>query len=76
MANVLQPVVVDLGKAKPKKVKALMLGEGDLVEDVQSALEQIRAGLGAAAEGKRLLPIILVHKRKRSRRYLRLPLPF
>lgn len=76
MARVTHPLVVDLGKARPKKVKALMLGQGDLVDEVQEALAQVREGLGAEAEGKRLLPIVLVYKRKRTRRYLKLPLPF
>ncbi len=76
MAELLHPLVVDLGKAKREQVKALMLGRGDLVSNVKEALEQIREGLGADASGKRLLPIVVVYEKKRSRRVLKLPLPF
>jgi hypothetical protein len=76
MAKVLHPLVVDLGRARSQKVKALMLGQGELVQDVQDALDQVREGLGEEAEGKKLLPVVLVYERKRARRYLKLTLPF
>jgi hypothetical protein len=76
MAKILAPLVVDLGKAKRRQIKDLLRGEGELLQDAQQAIEQVRAGLGADADGKRVLPIVLVYKKKRRDKFFKLPLPF
>jgi hypothetical protein len=76
MAEILAPIVIDLGKARRKAVKELMRGRGALLEDIGEALAQVRAGLGADASGKRLLPIVVVYRKRRAGRFLKLPLPF
>ncbi len=58
------PIVIDLGKVKKKRVKALKRGEGKLVNEVQQAVEQVRASLGPSAEGKELVPVVVVYRQK------------
>jgi len=61
------PIVVDLGKAKRKRIKQLERGEGPLVEEVRQAVEQVRSGLGAEGDGKVLVPVVLLYRRKPRR---------
>jgi len=76
MATVLAPIIVDLGKTSRKQVKALLRGDGGLVEDIQDAMAQIHSGLGDDAASKRLLPLVVVYTKKRTGSYLKIPLPF
>ena len=62
------PIVIDLGKAKRKRIKQLERGEGPLAEEVRQAVEQVGAGLGAEADGKVLVPVVLLYRRKPRRR--------
>ncbi|MCC7383052.1 MAG: hypothetical protein IT384_14535 [Deltaproteobacteria bacterium] len=64
------PIVVDLGKAKSRELKALEAGAGPLFEKVQQTFEQVRAGLPKeAVAGKRLVPVVVVYRKKaKSRR--------
>jgi hypothetical protein len=75
-----QPIVVNLGKKKKKPVKRLLRGEGELYTQSIQALDQVKASLGTTADGKKLVPVIVVYgkrRKKRSRnRALDLPLPF
>lgn len=75
MAKILAPIVVDLGKAGAKKLKELNRGQGALLEDVQEAIAQLRANLGAEAGDKRFLPVVVVYRKKRPGRFLKIPLP-
>ncbi len=61
------PIVVDLKKRSRKKLKMLERGEGPLPAEVMQAVEQCRAGLGPAAEGLEILPVVVVYDRKRKR---------
>jgi hypothetical protein len=60
--------LVDLGKAKPKDLKALKRGGGKLHQEVIEALEEIEFNLGEEADGKTILPVVIVVERKRKRR--------
>lgn len=77
--EVTQPIIVDLGKQRPKRIKALKKGEGKLWDEVGQVLEEVKANLGEDADGKVMVPVILVY-RKQARRARRggipmLPLP-
>ena len=59
------PIVVDLGKAKSKQLKALAQGTGPLMEEVQEAFEQVKEGLPKEQlKGKKLVPIVVVYTKK------------
>jgi hypothetical protein len=64
------PIVVKLGKASKKSINRLKDGEGPLVSDIQSAVAEVRAQLGLDAEKKEIVPVVLVYRRKKSRRSL------
>ena len=62
------PIVVDLGKQGRKRIKQLKAGEGTLSAQVQDVVEQARAKLGAEADGKELIPVVVLYRRKDRRR--------
>jgi hypothetical protein len=66
-AEMTQPVIVDLGKQKAKKIKGLKEGKGKLWDDMLSVVEEVKEVLGEEAEGKVLIPVILIYE-KRTRR--------
>ncbi len=74
----MQPIIVDLGKKKRKDTKKLEKGRGKLYQQALEAVEQVRAGLGADANGKELLPIVVTFskKQKRKKRGLAFAPPF
>jgi len=62
------PIILDLGKKKRRALKDLKRGRGRLIDDVEQSLEEIRASLGSELEGKQLVPIVIVYKRKDKKR--------
>lgn len=65
--GVATPIVVELGKRRRKQIKKLRNGEGPLVKEVADVIDQVRAELGDELNGKVLLPVVVVY-RKKSRR--------
>ena len=72
------PIIIDLGKEKRKRIKDLKRGRGRLMNEVAGVINEARMNLGAEAEGKEFIPIILIYRKKRKRKggSLALPLPF
>jgi hypothetical protein len=72
------PVVIDLGKTDRKQIKALKKGSGKLKEEVIEATAGVKSRLGADADGKELLPIVVIYKRKRRtvKKGLKIPMLF
>ena len=62
------PVVLDLGRAKRKLIRALKKGEGELMEEVAAAVEAVRTNLGPEVEGKVLTPVVILYERRARRR--------
>ena len=67
-----QPVIIDLGKQKPRALKSLKKGEGKLWEEVLDVVEEVKTMLGPDADGKVLVPIVLVYREQSRRRRLNL----
>jgi hypothetical protein len=65
--DVTQPIIVDLGKQRPKRIKALKRGNGKLWDEVAEVLDEVKANLGEDASGKLLVPVILVYRRQNRR---------
>jgi hypothetical protein len=63
-----QPVIIDLGRQKASSLKDLKKGEGKLWEEVLDVAEEVKEMLGTEAEGKVLIPIIMLYKEKSNRR--------
>lgn len=65
-----QPVIIDLGKQRSKSIKELKNGEGELWDEVLEVADEVKEMLGAEAEGKVLIPVIMLYQEKTGRRRL------
>lgn len=63
-----QPVIIDLGKQRSKSIKELKNGEGELWDEVLEVADEVKEMLGAEAEGKVLIPVIMLYQEKLGRR--------
>ncbi len=61
------PLVIDLGKLKRKEAKRLKRMER-LPAEVARAVEEVRERLGVEAEGKTLLPVVVLFEKKPKKR--------
>lgn len=68
VVEITTPIMVDLGKQRPKRIKALKRGRGKLMDEVTNVLDEVQMSLGDEAEGRTLVPIILLYERKRKRK--------
>ena len=67
-AEMTQPVIIDLGKQRSKSIRELKKGEGKLWEEVLEVADEVKEMLGAEAEGKVLIPVIMLYQEKAGRR--------
>ncbi len=58
------PIVIDLGKVKRKKAKALKKAEGPLMEEVDAVLDELNANGTRELEGKTLVPVVVLYEKK------------
>ncbi len=65
-----QPIVIDLGSQKPGNIKDLKKGKGELWDEVLNVVDETREMLGAEADGKVFVPVILIYKKKIKRKGL------
>lgn len=63
-----QPVIIDLGKQKRSSLKDLKRGEGKLWEEVFEVVDEVKDMLGADADGKVLIPVVMLYEKKTTRR--------
>ena len=63
-----QPVIIDLGKQKNRAVKNLKKGKGKLWGEVLDVVEEVKEMLGTEAEGKVLVPVVLIYRAKPKRK--------
>jgi hypothetical protein len=74
--EITRPIIVDLGKQRAKKIKQLKRGKGKLWTEVIDVVEEVSAQLGDEAEGKTIVPLVLVYRKKDKRKSLNSLLPF
>jgi hypothetical protein len=65
-----QPVIIDLGKQRLRALNDLKKGEGKLWDEVLEVVDEVKDMLGADAEGKVLVPVIMLYRERTSRRRL------
>ena len=65
-----QPVIIDLGKQRPKALTDLKKGDGKLWDEVLDVIEEVKEMLGAEADGKVLIPVVMLYEEKPRRRRL------
>ena len=66
-SEVTAPVIVSLGKKKRKVIKQLKRGKGSAMTEVMDVIDQVQETLGAQAEGKILVPVVVIYQRKQRR---------
>lgn len=69
-AEMTQPILIDLGAQKGGKIKDLKKGKGKLWDEVLNVVDETREMLGAEAEGKVFVPVILIYTKKTRRKGL------
>lgn len=69
-AEMTQPVIIDLGKQRTRALNDLKKGEGKLWDEVLEVVDEVKDMLGAEAEGKVLVPVIMIYKERTGRRRL------
>jgi len=62
------PITLDLGQTKGKSLRKLSEGRGRLWGDVQDAINEVTRLLGEQAQGKQLVPVVVVYRRKIRRK--------
>ena len=60
------PVIVDLGKKSKKAIRKLKRGTGKLMDEVDDAIDQVRAHLSEADKDKQIIPVLVIYQRKRK----------
>ena len=68
---VTEPIIINLGKRKRKRIKSLLKGRGKLLDEVDEAVAEATSLLGEELEGKVVLPLVLVYEKKPKRQKLR-----
>jgi len=66
-SQVTQPIIIDLGRQKAKNLKEFKQGEGKLWEDVQAVVDKVHEDLGETAEGKVVIPVVIIFEKKAKR---------
>ncbi|PKN94079.1 MAG: hypothetical protein CVU44_06655 [Chloroflexi bacterium HGW-Chloroflexi-6] len=66
-AEMTQPVIIDLGRQRPSSLRDLKKGEGKLWDEVLDVADEVKEMLGADAEGKVLIPIVMLYQQKSGR---------
>jgi hypothetical protein len=74
--DVTQPIIVDLGKQRSKRIKQLKRGRGKLWNEVVDVIEEVSAQLGDEVDGKTIVPVVMVYRKKNKRRSMNPLLPF
>ena len=70
-ADVVPPIILSLGKQKKKNIKKLKKGEGKLMDEVVDVIEQVHEQLGEEADGKVIVPVVIVYKEEPRKRGVR-----
>lgn len=66
--NATTPAIVDLGRAKGKKIKALKKGEGALLDEVWDVVQHVNESLDGKSDDKILVPIVMIYRKRRKRK--------
>jgi hypothetical protein len=74
--DVIQPIIIDLGKQRPKQIKRLKRGRGKLWDEVVDVVEEVSAQLGDELDGKTIVPLVMVYRKKSKRKAINPLLPF
>jgi hypothetical protein len=66
-AEVTAPIIVSLGRKRKKAIKRLKRGKGPAMAEVLDVIDQVQTSLGAQAEGKILVPVVIIYRQRQRR---------
>lgn len=69
--DVTEPILINLGKQKRKRIKRLLKGRGKLLDEVEDVVLEAASMLDEELEGKVIIPMVLVYEKKPKRKNLR-----
>lgn len=69
--EVSEPIILNLGKQKRKRIKKLKEGRGKLWVEVQDVIDEVSTMLNDELEGKTIVPLILIYQKKPRRKQSR-----
>jgi hypothetical protein len=69
--EVTEPIIINMGKQKRKRIKRLLSGRGKLWNEIEGVIEEVGSQLDDELEGKTLVPLIMVYRRRPKRKRAR-----
>ena len=66
--EVSEPILLNLGKQKRKRIKNLKKGKGKLWNEVKDIIDEVSIMVDDELEGKTIVPLILIYKGKPKRK--------
>jgi len=62
-----EPILINLGKAKSKEIKALKRGEGKLMEKLQQVIAEVESQMADELGDKTIVPLVVLYSKKKKR---------
>ena len=62
------PIILNIGKTKKKNIRDIRRGQGKIMNDVEDAMAEVTSSLGEQVDGKQLVPVVLIYRKKRRGR--------
>jgi hypothetical protein len=65
MTTARDPLILDVGKQKQKRIKQLKRGEGQLREKIDAA---VREAMARAGNSRAIIPVVVLYREREKRR--------
>ena len=69
--DITEPIIINLGKQKRKRIKRLLKGRGKLLDEVEDVVIEVTSLLDEELAGKTVVPLVLVYQKKPKRKNFR-----
>jgi hypothetical protein len=69
--EITEPIIINLGKQKRKRIKKLLKGRGRLLDEVEDVVDEVTLLLDEELDGKVVVPLILVYQKKAKKKKYR-----
>jgi hypothetical protein len=66
--EITEPIFINLGNQKRKRIKRLLRGRGKLWNEVEGVIEEVTTMLEDGLEDKTVVPLVLIYRRKPKRK--------
>lgn len=66
--NTHAPVIVDLGNRRKRAIRDLKNGTGELMLEVDHAVDHVRSTMADADKNKTVIPVVIIYRKKRRGR--------